>query len=96
MVPTRVARDVRRTVPKNDRFWGTFARGTHQNWPVFDGGKERGMTGRYLFRLSTRPVDTGALRDGRYVVVVTVQDTAGNRDVRRRAFAVGNESSGAG
>ena len=95
MVPTRVARDVRRTVPKNDRFWGTFARGTHQNWPVFDGRKERGMTGRYLFRLSTRPVDTGSLRDGRYIVVVTVRDTAGNRDVRRRAFAVGNDSSGA-
>ena len=96
VVPSRVARDVRRTVPKNDRFWGTFARGTHQNWPVFDGRKERGMTGRYLFRLSTRPVDTGTLRDGRYVVVVTVRDTAGNRDVRRRAFAVGNDSSGAG
>ena len=95
VVRTRVARDVRRTVPKNDRFWGTFARGTHQNWPVFDGRKERGMTGRYLFRLSTRPFDTGSLRDGRYVVVVTVQDTAGNRDVRRRAFAVGNDSSGA-
>ena len=95
VVPARVARDVRRTVPKNDRFWGTFARGTHQNWPVFDGRKERGMTGRYLFRLSTRPVDTGSLRDGRYIVVVTVRDTAGNRDVRRRAFAVGNDSSGA-
>ena len=79
VVGTRVARDVRQTVPKNDRFWGTFARGTHQNWPVFDGRKQRGMTGRYLFKLSTRPFDTGSLRDGRYFVVVTVQDTAGNR-----------------
>ncbi len=94
VVDTRVARDVRRTVPKNDRFWGTFARGTHQNWPVFDGRKERGMAGRYLFRLTARPFDTGTLRDGRYVVVVTAQDTAGNRDVRRRAFAVGSELSG--
>ena len=90
MVATRIARDVRRTVPKNDRFWDTFARGTHQNWPVFDGRKERGMTGRYLFKLSTRPFDTGMLRDGRYVVVVTVRDAAGNRDVRRRTFAVGS------
>ena len=92
VVGRRVARDVRQTVPKNDRFWGTFARGTHQNWPVFDGRKQRGMTGRYLFRLSTRPFDTGSLRDGRYFVVVTVQDTAGNRDVRRRAFSVANLS----
>ena len=94
VVGTRVARDVRRTVPRNDRFWGTFARGTHQNWPVFDGRKARGMTGRYLFRLSTRPFDTGSLRDGRYFVVVTAQDTAGNRAARRRGFAVGNDLSG--
>ena len=88
VVASRSARDVRRTVPKNDRFWNTFARGTHQNWPVFDGRKERGMTGRYLFKLSARPFDTGTLRDGSYVVVVTAQDTAGNRDVQRRSFAV--------
>ena len=94
VVGTRVARDVRRTVPKNDRFWGTFVRGTHQNWPVFDGRKERGMTGRYLFKLSTRSFDTGTLRDGRYVVVVTAQDTAGNRDVRRRGFEVSGNLSG--
>ena len=94
VVRTHVARDVRRTVPKNDRFWSTFARGTHQNWPVFDGRKERGMTGRYYFRLSARPFDTGTLRAGRYVVVVTVQDTAGNRDVRRRTFTVDNDLSG--
>ena len=94
VVRTHVARDVRRTVPTNDRFWGTFAPGTHQNWPVFDGRKERGMTGRYLFRLSTRPLDIGTLRDGRYVVVVTVQDTAGNRDARRRGFDIGDDLSG--
>ena len=93
VVGTRVVRDVRRTVPKNDRFWGTFARGTHQNWPVFDGRKERGMTGRYLFKLSVRPFDTRTLRDGHYVVVVTVQDTVGNRDVRRGAFAVGDSQA---
>ena len=92
VVRTRIARDVRRTVPTNDRFWGTFARGTHQNWPVFDRRKERGLTGRYLFRLSARPFDTGGLGDGRHVVVVTVQDTAGNRDVRRRSFDVGDLS----
>lgn len=45
VVGPRVARDVRRLVPKNDRFWSTFARGTHQNWPVFDGNKERFLAG---------------------------------------------------
>ena len=83
VVPTRVGRDVRRTVPKNDRFWGTFARGTHQNWPVFDGRKERGMTGRYLFELSRRPLDTTALDDDAYVIVVIAEDMAGNRAIRR-------------
>jgi hypothetical protein len=83
VVPTRVGRDVRRTVPKNDRFWETFARGTHQNWPVFDGHKERGMTGRYVFRLTARPIAMNAQTAESYVVVVIAQDTAGNRGVRR-------------
>ena len=59
-----VARDVRRLVPKNDRFWETFARGTHQNWPVFDGRKKRGMTGRYVFRLTTEGSGRQTLRSG--------------------------------
>jgi hypothetical protein len=83
VVGTRIARDVRQAVPRNDGFWGTFARGTHQNWPVFDGRKERGMTGRYLFRLSAQSYDTPALHSGMYDLVVTARDTAGNRDVRR-------------
>jgi Peptidase family M23 len=73
----RVARDVRRTVPKNDRFWATFARGTHQNWPVFHGSKEQGLRGRYLFRLA------GARRAAGDVIVVTASDIAGNHGVRR-------------
>ena len=49
--------DVRRTIPGTMSFWVTFARGSHQNWPVFSDGKARGMTGRYLFRLGTQPFD---------------------------------------
>jgi hypothetical protein len=88
VVANRVARDVRGTVPKNDRFWTTFARGTHQNWPVFAGRKARGMTGRYVFRLSMTPFDASTLRPGDYVLVVTAQDTAGNRSARRREFSL--------
>jgi Peptidase family M23 len=84
----RCARDVRRTVPSNDRFWHTFERGTHQNWPVFAGRKQRGMPGRYMFKLNASPFDTGALREGSYVMVVTAKDTAGNRGVRRLDFSV--------
>jgi Peptidase family M23 len=86
VVPTRVARDVRRTVPRNDRFWDTFARGTYQNWPVFAGRKQRGMTGRYLVKLCARPFDASVLRPGSYVLVVAAQDIAGNRGVRSQRF----------
>jgi Peptidase family M23 len=73
----RVARDFRRAVPRNDRFWAAFARGTHQNWPVFDGSKQQGLKGRYLFRLA------GAQRAPGDVIVVTASDIAGNHGVRR-------------
>lgn len=86
----RTARDVRRTVPANDLFWDTFARGTHQNWPVFDDHKQRGMTGQYLFRLTVRPFDTTTLANGSYVLVVIAEDTAGNRGIRRLRFEVAN------
>ena len=93
VVSQRIARDVRTAVPKNDRFWDTFARGTHQNWPVFDRQKQRGMIGRYLFKLSARPFDTRTLRDGHYVLIVNAADTAGNRDERSLRFLVLNSTA---
>jgi hypothetical protein len=81
-------------VPKNDLFWHTFARGAHQNWPVFGGRKEKFMSGRYLFALAARPFDTTTLRDGDYALVVSAEDSAGNRDVRRLPFSVANGLSG--
>jgi murein DD-endopeptidase MepM/ murein hydrolase activator NlpD len=88
VVPTRVARDVRGSVPRNDGFWTTFARGTHQNWPIYAGRKLQLEPGRYVFRLAIRPFDTRQLRAGVYELVVTAQDTAGNRDTRRLHFVV--------
>ena len=75
-------------MPANDRFWDTYAHGTHQNWPVFAGRKQRGMTGRYVFKLSTRPVDARTRRTRKYVLVVTASDSAGNRSSRARAFSL--------
>lgn len=83
VVSKRVVRDVRRSVPKNDRFWDTFARGTHQNWPIFGGRKLQFTTGRYLFEVSIQASDTRGLRDGTYDVVVIASDTAGNHSERR-------------
>jgi Peptidase family M23 len=77
------ARDVRGFVPKNDRFWGTFARGTHQNWPIFAGHKLQGVRGAYLFRFTT-----GTLSAGRYSITVTAGDTRGNRGASRVGFVV--------
>jgi hypothetical protein len=93
VVPDHVARDVRNRVPANDLFWTTFARGTHQNWPVFAGCKQRGLTGRYLFKLRLKPVDTPQLRDGVYVLVITAQDITGNKSVRRLRFTVQNDAN---
>jgi murein DD-endopeptidase MepM/ murein hydrolase activator NlpD len=90
VVPQRVAWNVRGSVPRNDRFFDAFARGTYQNWPVFGSEKFRFEKGKYLFRLSVRPFDSRRLRDGEYDLVVTAADTAGNRDEQRLRFTVAN------
>jgi hypothetical protein len=90
VVPERVARDVRGSLPRNERFWKTFARGTYQNWPVFESRHYRFERGKYLFKLSSRPFDTRRFADGVYIVVVTAEDTAGNRGFRRLRFTVKN------
>ena len=93
VVATRVARDVRASVPRNDGFWTTFARGTHQNWPIYGGRKLQFKPGRYVFKLSVTAFDAGKLRFGVYEVVVTALDTAGNRGTGRIPFVVGSRSS---
>jgi murein DD-endopeptidase MepM/ murein hydrolase activator NlpD len=83
-----VARDVRGTNPGSDEFWLTFARGSHQNWPVFADGKARGMTGRYIFRLGSKPFDVDHLKAGTYKLIVAASDTAGNVKTRAQTFSV--------
>ena len=73
-----IAHDVRRFVPRNARFWSSYARGTHQNWPIFDGRKLQGRRGVYLYR-----VTLAAVPAPEFTLVVTVADTAGNRMERR-------------
>jgi hypothetical protein len=90
ILAARVAWDVRQTIPATDSFWLAYSRGSHQNWPVFSDGKARGMTGRYVFRVTGTPLDTRTMSDGTYVLVVTAADTAGNRDIGRLSFHVAN------
>jgi Peptidase family M23 len=90
VVQERNSYDVRRSLPKNDRFWGTFARGTYQNWPVFASRHYRREEGRQLFKLTARLFDTRTLRDGVYELVVTAEDVAGNRDVQSLGITVHN------
>jgi hypothetical protein len=92
VVPESVSWDVRRSVPKNERFWAAFARGTYQNWPVFDSQHHRFVRGKLLFKLSARPFDTRRLADGAYELVVTAEDTRGNRDVGRLRFTTDNSA----
>jgi hypothetical protein len=89
--PTHVAHDVMNRVPRNKEFWRTFAPGTHQNWPVFDGQKARYLPGRYLFRLAE--LDVTSFLVGAYTLVVTASDTAGNRDVVRLPFVIGADGN---
>ena len=90
VIDTRIARDVRRFVPRNDLFWSTFARGTSQNQSVFGKHYSYLQHGRYLFKLTPRPFDTHILRDGVYDLVVTASDIAGHRAVTRVRFTVDN------
>jgi hypothetical protein len=83
VVASGIACDVRRSVPKNDLFWVTFARGTHQNWPIFAGRKLQGTPGAYLYRLTTATLATGT-----YSITVTARDTRGNRGVGQLQFSV--------
>jgi murein DD-endopeptidase MepM/ murein hydrolase activator NlpD len=88
VVPTRVAHDVRASVPRNDAFWNIFARGAHQNWPIFAGRKLQFQPGTYVFTLSGAGLDPSRFADGVYALVVTAGDTAGNQAVRRQRFVV--------
>ncbi len=86
---TRVAHDVRTSVPRNNAFWKTFARGTHQNWPIFAGKKLQFRPGTYLLKLSGDGFETRRLANGVYQIIVTAEDTAGNRAELSRRLVIG-------
>ena len=90
VVPTRVAADFRTSVPGNDAFWSTYARGTFQNMTAFDNHYSYMQPGCYLFLLSPAKFDTHSLRDGVYDLVVTATDVRGNSSSRSLRFTIHN------
>jgi hypothetical protein len=95
-VHERVARDVRESLPDDDRFWNTFARGTYQGQSVFGPHYSYLQPGHYVFKLTPRPFDTRELHDGVYDLVVTAEDIAGHRDTQTLRFTVPNAAGWAG
>jgi len=59
---------------------------------VFHGHKAQFVTGRYLYKLMPKPLDTRRLRNGAYELVVTASDASGNSDVLSLRFTVDNGS----
>jgi len=90
VVPARVARDVRYTIPTRYEFWDYYARGTFQNFGVFAKHYSYGQPGRFLFKLTKQPFDTASIKDGVYDLVVTVSDIAGNSSSKALRFTVRN------
>jgi len=76
--PWQTVVDFRLHEPPAEQFWTVFAAGTYQNFPVLSDHFDWGRPGRYLFRLTRQPIETRALPDGRYMVVVEASDVCGN------------------
>jgi hypothetical protein len=89
VVPTRTVYDVRHGLPAA-AFWTVYARGTHQNMTTYGTHYSWKQPGSYLFRLAPGGLDTTALRNGRYVLVVSATDIGGNTGEIARPFTVLN------
>jgi hypothetical protein len=82
--------DFRRTIPSNELFWRTFARGTYQNRSVIGGRMHWLLPGRFLFKLTGSTLDTRKLANGVYIATVTAIDVSGNRSSRSERIEVWN------
>lgn len=96
IVPGTIAVDFRSTVPRNRAFWGTYARGTYQNMSIFGNHYSWRQPGRFLFKLTSAPLDTRAIEDGVYDLVVTATDVRGNSSSASLRLTVHNRSGWSG
>ena len=88
--PWRTVVDFRLHEPPSKQFWKIYAAGTYQNFPVLSDHLDWGKPGRYLYRLTREPIDTRALPNGGYRVVVEASDVCGNRGRLEQPVIVAN------
>jgi hypothetical protein len=86
-LPDRTPFDMRTSLPTRP-FWTVYARGTRQNDPTFLKHRYWRQEGWFLIRLGI--LDTRALKDGIYRVVVTAHDIRGNAGLAHATFLVYN------
>lgn len=75
----RTVADFRFSEPPQRYFWQVYGRGTYQNFPVFAHRYYWGQPGRYVFRVTRRPLDVRRFADGSYTLYVTAEDLCGNK-----------------
>jgi hypothetical protein len=90
VVPPTTVVDFRRTEPSNRQFWHVYAAGTYQNFPVFAHHFFFHHSGRYLFDLTPRPLDTTHLENGAYLVTAVAGDACGNRGSASESIRIWN------
>jgi hypothetical protein len=86
--------DFRHTQPLPRDFWRVYASGTYQNFPDFAHHLYWHQPGRYLFRLTPRPLDTRRLHNGNYRITVAAADTCRNRSSLTQTIRVDNAPPG--
>lgn len=88
VIRERIAFDAGSRLPANGSFWRSYARGTWQNMPTFHLHRYWRIPGTFVYRLGR--IDTRALADGIYTLVVTARDARGNAATRSLTFLVWN------
>ena len=76
--PLATAADFHRFEPPHQDFWDVYAAGTYQNFPVFEHHFYWRHPGRFLFKLTNKPLDTTRLPNGTYKLLVIATDLCGN------------------
>jgi hypothetical protein len=78
VIPRRTITDFRRTEPRNESFWKTYAAGTRQNKYGERVLRKVRLVGLFSFNLTPSGLDTRTLPNGAYKLTVRAADTCGN------------------
>ena len=78
VIPRGTITDFRRTEPRNESFWKTYAAGTRQNKYGERVLRKVRLVGLFSFNLTPSGLDTSTLPNGAYKLTVRAADTCGN------------------